>query len=115
MLSLVICYISVRRCAAVAVSVIFAVSGLPSIATACEGEGEEALAVTTVEEKAADALMSIENNQAFEVEITRIEPDAGKGRVLNPRNCLGRLLRPRATCTVEQDLPPGLLAFGRRG
>jgi hypothetical protein len=79
--------------------------------------GEQKLETTVGTAEAKDTPVKIENPYNTEMKITVLRPAPGKGTILNPEVCLGKLLEPlkKNVCIVVQDNPPGIEAFGEVG
>ena len=97
------------RWMAIGVISIFAIGGLPAIAAACEGAGEEtAEGVVEAEETGKDSLF-IENKKGVEVEITMgVTKFEGRGTITSEGTCkLHNRVAAGARCEFKQDDPIG--------
>jgi hypothetical protein len=98
------------RLMAIGVIGLFAAGGLPAIAAACEGAGEEVYQLEVVSEveetKSNQEVTTLKNPFDFEVKFTVLEPVGMGGTILATSTCkLGGLVAALKTCVVEQVKP----------
>lgn len=78
--------------------------------TACGCEAEEEASLTLISEKEVDEKKDLsveyENANDVTVEIKELKAEGAGGKILAGATCFaGKLLKPKETCSFEQDKP----------